>query len=410
MSSKRQSRTIKDKAEVDEICSLTADDIGTSKFMEMFGTFKGKAKYHTYDIIEIPVGAYGVEGKKNKTPFVTTLGKYIFNKLFIEAAPTIFEQIKWVNDDVNKKVYGKLYDKLGYMRLEDKVSRDDYIYFCDNTQTLMPYVSVIANGFSDVMLTSTAKINKKKEALLKANKAAIDAGDIKVLDAIQRELLDYAKEILADDPSMDMFNSGAGGDFDNNYKNMFIMKGASSTGDPHNPYTVITSNYMDGISAEEYAKFANSLQEGPYMRAKKTESGGYWEKLFVAALQHITLLDEGSDCGTKKYITETLTASSIEGYMYCYVIEGDKLVEITSDNTDSYIGKTVKLRYSSVCEAKGGTCNKCAGNIFYRLGVKNIGMMTPQLPSRVKLMAMKSFHNNQVALSEMDPMEAFGLS
>ena len=89
---------------------------------------------------------------------------------------------------------------------------------------------------------------------------------------------------MENDPAMDMFMSGAGGSFENNFKNMFIMRGSVQDPDPRKSYNIITSNYVDGISKEEYSKIANTLAAGPYSRAKKTELGGYWEKLFLPAL------------------------------------------------------------------------------------------------------------------------------
>lgn len=127
----------------------------------------------------------------------------------------------------------------------------------------------------------------------------------------------------------------------------------------------------------------------------------------MSAFQHIVLLDEGSDCGTKRYIEMKVTDKNIDMIMYSYVIEGSKLVEITSENRDSFIGKKIKLRYSSMCEAKNGICNKCAGNLFYRLGIKNVGAATPQIPSKLKLLSMKLFHDDQLNFTEMDPMKAF---
>lgn len=127
----------------------------------------------------------------------------------------------------------------------------------------------------------------------------------------------------------------------------------------------------------------------------------------MAAFQHVVLLDPGSDCGTNRYIEMDVTDKNIDSIMYSYAIVGSKLVEITSENRDSFIGKRVKLRFSSMCEAKNGICNKCAGNLFYRLGIKNVGAATPQIPSKLKLLSMKLFHDDQLNFTEMDPMKAF---
>lgn len=407
---KRASKEIKKKEDIDFILSINVEELGQTDIMKMFGSFnEGEPRFHPYDIITIPAGAYG-NGKKNKQEITTTVGRFIFNRCFIEKPKTIFDMVGYYNEPMNKKNYGKLMDNLGYWLLEDKISIDDYKYFCNTCQTFMPFVTILAPGFTEAMLTCTKKINVRKEKLLKEHKAEIDAGDLVVIDQIQKELLDYAREILKDDPAMDMFDSGVGGVFDNNFKNMFIMRGTVRDPDPNKGYNVITSNYMDGISADEYAAFANTLTEGPYNRAKKTEVGGYWEKLMVAACQHVNLLEPGSDCGTKRTVEVELTNDLIGPTMYSYIVEGDKLIELTSENVDKYRGKTVKIRYSSMCEAKNGICSKCAGNAFYRQGLKNVGIRTAEIPSKVKNIFMKSFHDAQVRLYEMDPMKAFGIT
>jgi hypothetical protein len=63
-----------------------------------------------------------------------------------------------------------------------------------------------------------------------------------------------------------------------------------------------------------------------------------------------------------------------------------------------------------MCEAKDGICSKCAGNSFYRQGISNIGIRTAEIPSKIKNIFMKSFHDSQVRLFEMDPMKAFGIT
>lgn len=408
----RTSKMITDKQDIDMLINLNEDDITKSLVIELFGDFGEHQKFNPYDIITIPIGYGGKipngQEKKNKNTFTTTVGRFIFNKYFIECEPELLDLIGYVNDNVGKKVYGKLFDQLCYFVMEDQISMETYKRFCVKTQKFMPFVSILAPNHSDNMLTITKKINVRKAQLLAENKEAIDNHDVKVVDAISKELLTYAKELMAGDPAMDMFLSGAGGSFENNFKNMFIMRGSVQDPDPRKSYNIITSNYIDGVSKEEYSMLANTLAAGPYSRSKKTELGGYWEKLFLTAFQHIILQEPDSDCGTKRHITMTVTDKNIGLIMYCYVINDDgSLTEITSLNKDKFIGKTVKLRFSSMCEAKDGICNKCAGNLFYRLGIRNIGASTPQIPSKLKVLSMKLFHDDQLNFTEMNPMKAF---
>lgn len=411
---KRVSKTITDNDEINYLCSLKENDITTTLIMELFADFKKRQKYNPYDIITVPIGMYGgpvpnsKTEKRNKNAFVTTVGRLIFNKYFIESEPELLAFIGYKNENVSGKVFGKLFDDIGYAVMEDEISMDVYKKFCKKGQKFMPYVSILSPNHSDNMLTITKKLNVRKAKLLKENKEAIDNGDVMILDKISKELLDYAEELMQGDPAMDMFDSGAGGSFGNNFKNIFVMRGSVQDPDPRKSYNIITSNYLDGISKEEYSRIANTLAAGPYSRSKKTELGGYWEKLFLYAFQHIVLLEPGSDCGTTRHIEMDVTDKNIGDIMYSYVIkQNGELEEITSKNKDKFIGKRVKLRFSSMCEAKNGICNKCAGNMFYRLGIRNVGASTPQIPSRLKVLSMKLFHDDQLTFAEMDPMKAF---
>jgi len=276
----------------------------------------------------------------------------------------------------------------------------------------MPFISILSPTYTTKMLTCTSVINKKKEELIKKYQDALDAGDEVVAEKIEKELLDFALKYLDGDPSMDSFLSGAGGNIENHFKNMYVMKGAVRDPDPNakKKYNIATSNYMDGIKPEEYVIFANSLSAGPFSRAKKTEVGGYLEKVFLYAYQHIKLDPPGSDCGTSRYITVKLTEKNIKDWMYCYVIEGSKLTEITSDNKNKFIGKTVKMRYSALCESKTGICNHCFGNLPYRRGDLNAGISSTIIPSTMKNKSMKAFHDSVQKTRLIDINRAFGFS
>ena len=403
----RKSKTITKKEDIDFLVGLKEKDITTTLIMDMFGQFENGQRFQAFDIVTIPANSYGPEGKKNKQPFVTTVGIWIFNKYFIE--PHLFDLFKYINKTVDKKLLGKINSQLSTAVLEDKLPLEYLKDFVMKTQKCMPYISIFAPNYTDKMLTCSTVIAKKKQELYEKYKDGISKGDEVVAKKMEDELLKFAVDYMGDDPSMDMFKSGARGNIGNNFKNMFVMKGAIKDPDPNakQKYNVALSNYIDGISPEEYALFANSLAAGPYARSKKTEQGGYREKLFLRAFQNLTLDPPGSDCGTKRYITVQLNNKNIDDWMYSYIIEGSKLVELTSDNKDKYIGKTVKIRFSALCESKTGICNKCMGNLYYRLGKTNIGTMLTQIPSTQKNISMKAFHDSTQQLYDMDLEKVF---
>lgn len=404
----RRSKTITSPKDIEYLVSIKEKDITTTLIMELFGEFESGRRFNPYDIVTIPKGSYGPDGKKNKNDFTTTVGIWIFNRYFIE--PHLFDLFKYINKTISKKLLGKLNTEISEAVLEDKISVEVLKDFIMKTQKCMPYISILAPNYTNKMLECSVVIARKKEELYKKYKDQIDKGDEVAANKMEKELLDFAVEYMGDDPSMDMFISGARGNIGNNFKNMFVMKGVIKDPDPNakQKYNVALSNYIDGIKSEEYSLFANSLAAGPYSRAKKTEYGGYLEKLFLRAFQHITLDPPGSDCGTKRYLEIVLTEDNLNLWMYSYIIEGSKLVELNSENKSKYIGKKVKVRFSGLCESKTGICNKCMGNLYYRLDKKeNVGTSLTQVPSTLKNISMKAFHDSTQSLYEMNLEDVF---
>lgn len=406
--SARKSKVITDPKEIEEIINISEDDITTSFIMKMFGKFDKEPKYNPYDLITIPSGSYGPEKKKNKNDFTTTIGLWIFNKYFIEK--DFFHIFQYVSKSIDDGLFSFINKELSYSLLEGRITVEQLKRYLMKTQKCMPYVNILSPNYTDKMLTCTNVINKKKKELYEKYKDAIEAGDEVVGDKMEKELLEFAKEYLKDDPSMDMFLSGARGSIGNNFKNMFVMKGVIADPDPNakQKYHIALSNYMDGMDTKEFTLFANSLAAGPYARSNKTAEGGYLEKLFLAAFQHLVLDPEGSDCGTKNHIEVLLDKNNISEFMYCNMIEGQKLVELTSENMNKYIGKKVKMRYSSMCESKTGICSKCMGSLFYKSQKTNVGTATTTIPSKLKNISMKAFHDSVQKLTEMNIDRVFG--
>lgn len=408
---------INSKNLINQLLVFKQSDLSFSLIMELFGSFGGNSLCKQYDTFDVPTNAYyyiDEKGKehRNTSKFTTTIGIWLFNIIFLRDFNFSFLFNGYINENINADKFDEINDTLAYALLEDKIEMNNYQKYLDYTQYFMPFESILSPNHTEVILSCTKKINKKKEELIKKYKDRLDAGDVAAAEDMEKELLAYAEELLKDDPSLDVYFSKAGSSWKNNFKNMYIMKGAITNPDPNakQQFDVATSNLMDGISADEYSLYANSLVTGPYSRSKKTETGGYWEKLFSAAYQAVNLDPEGSDCGTKEYIEVTLTPKNISIFMYNYIIKNNgELEELNLDTRDKYMNKKVKMRFATHCKSKTGICNKCAGNFFYRRGSRTIGLATVQVPSRLKLVAMKAFHDGTIKTTTIDPMKAFGL-
>lgn len=389
----------------DFLMSITSKDVNYDLVMNIFGEFEGKQLANTYDLLEVPANTfkftdYDGKEKYNTNKFITTVGLWIMN-LFMSDIGISKLFGGYFNDTINKKVYGKINKKVSYALIEDDITVDQLVEWEDTVQWMMPFEDVISPNHTQKMLTVGKVIEKKKNEMLKQYKEEIENGNLEVVSQIEKELIAFSKEYLKDDPSIDTFESGAGGSWGNNFKNMYIMKGAVANPDPNakQKYNIVTSSFVNGIKPEEYAIIAGAGANGAYSRGKKTEDGGYIEKLFVSAFQTYKLGPKGSDCHTKRYITTELTDDNINDWLYSYIIEGEKLTLLTSKNMDKYVGKTVKFRYSSMCE-NPECCNICAGELLYQI-IDNIGVAMSIIPATLKLRCMKAFHDSTITLHQM---------
>ena len=399
---KRFSKRITNKEDLDFLFNASIDECNRLSFiMECFGDFNGKRRFHPYDIITVPPGVYGKPDKKNKNSFTTTVGLFVFNRAFIEK--DLIDVCGYVSQPVTKKLFGKLNKKISYALMEDNIELDALKRFILLTQKFQAYVDILSPTFTPAMLTMSSKLKPLKDELWKKYEKEIAAGDTKTASIIDDILVKKSKELLAGDPSVDMLESGAKPNWGNNYRHLWASIGASRNSDPNlGEFSILKGNYMDGVSREEYAKFADSMVGGPYARAKKTEVGGSWEKMIVRACSGIFIDETCEDCGTKRTLEITFNDKNIDDWMYSYYVEGGKLIEITSKNRDSLIGKTKHVRYTGLCEDEKGFCKTCSGTLFTRLGIKNIGVASYSLASKIKLISMKSFHDSSIKTTTME--------
>lgn len=407
---KRIAKTITKTEDINFLLNLTEyEGCKLSFMMDNFAPFGDKeARFKPYDILIVPPNSYGPEGRRNKNSFTTTVGRWIFNKVFLEK--DFFDLFHYFNETINKKSFEKINTKMSYAVIEDKVPLDSLKKYIMKTQKFQPYCNILSPSVTVDCMMIPKKIRAKKKELFAKYKEGLANNDPVVSQKIEKELLDECDKYMKDDEFMDLVRSGARLSWGNNFKNMYVFRGAVKEADPTKKgFSIIKSNFVEGMSPEDYSDFANSLTGGPYSRAKKTEVGGSWEKILVRALQHLTVLEDGSDCGTKRTLTVHLTKDNIEDWMYSYIVEsGGKLVELTSDMVDKYMNKTVKIRYSALCESERGICSKCAGHLFHRIGLTEVGIASYQVFSIIKNKSMKAFHDGTVKVTDLE--KEYGLN
>lgn len=326
----------------------------------------------------------------NKEKVKTTVGQFIYNKLVIER--DLVDVIGYVNEPIDSTVLDKIENKLSKALMDDKITTEVFVSYLSRTQWLgFRLHTMLVGSFTMGILKPNKEVINTRNQLLKENKDKIEQGDVITAVKIENQLVDLANKKLKNDPGMKLFTSKARGSFGNNYKNISIMKGPV-----FNPVTgsfdIVQSNFIEGIRKEDIPIYANSVVMGAYPKAVGTAISGYFSKQIMAALQAIQLDKRGSDCGSKGYVKVVVTKGSESDFTYRYIIEGNKLVLLTNENINKYIGREVKLRSPMFCIGKK-LCRTCAGIMFEKLEINNIGLTAARVSSTLTNLSMKKFHD-----------------
>ena len=106
------------------------------------------------------------------------------------------------------------------------------------------------------------------------------------------------------------------------------------------------------------------------------------------------------------YLKYELTEKNYGKVKYRWILDGKKLVCLTPEIAPKYYGKTVLMRSPLYCKSRH-ICSKCAGDLYYRLKVKNIGLTVADISTSYLNKLMKSFHSSVVDIYKVNPKNMF---
>lgn len=386
------------------LLSLNTNDITYELGMALFAD---TVRREGGKVIEVksrfePTDTFNLKAREyfNRTDIETTVGTFIFNKFIIE--PLFAEHIDYVNWELTDEGLGKLESILSQLLLEDIITTTQFGDYLNRVQWLgMQFHEPLAASFTMRGLKPLDSVVKKREELIEKNKDALEKGDIMTMSAIEKELVELAQKEVSDDPSMDLYYSGARGSVSNNYKQLSIVKGPVFN-KTIGKYQFIKKSFFEGLDKEDLSAAATNVINGQYPKSCGTAVSGYKAKQVSSLGQAVILRKDVPDCGTKGYVEIVIPDSMKSKFLYRYIIDGGKLVMLDNNNMDKYVGKKVKLRSIMYCGCDSGVCMTCAGKLFEKLQIDSIGLTTSTLTGALLNLKMKAFHDSSVKVNEIN--------
>ena len=396
---------------------LRGKDITLQLLRDLFvPTNKKKNKFNSYDLIFItkeeleslnhPLRHLNFDKYPKGVEY--TLGAFIASTFLFERE-AIAKVAPIITHDWDGDVIDGIEKELVFNLIDGSIKIEDYRDYLDRNHWLgLAPAKYFIPSFDLGSLVMLPEVKKLRDELLKTHQTEIDAGNMGVMQALVNQLLQEAKRVLERDKPVgyELFLSDVA-KFGNHYKNVSVMRGLLPSSADHTKFNFCKSALVTGIEPDEVHKFADLSVLASVSRAIGTQEGGYFGKMFNAAFQHIILGEPGSDCNTKRFITETLDKSNIRNYHLNYILEKDSktgkdtLVLLDKSNMNSYIGKTVRMRSPIYCNAKN-PCSKCAGEFYYRIGIRNVGLLSSRIASKLLNASLKFFHNTSVKTGTVD--------
>ena len=383
------------------ILKMRPDDITRTFIQENFGNMydeKSKkvlpSKFNTTDSITLKPNEY-----YNKEEIKTTLGRLVTNKFFFEDG--LREIVGYVNEPITKKKLKKIDETIANALLDNKVDIATIKKYYNKQQWLgLSVHSILCSSFTPETIKPLPEVLKLKEELFKKYEEDLKGPNgVIYANKIETMLIEEAKKVLDKDPGMSLYKSGARGSFENNYKNMFIIRGPVYN-NVTKRFDVLKNSFAEGIEKDNIPSYASQVISGAYPKAVGTRDAGYYSKKFFAVYQTTVLDEQGSDCGSKKYRLYHLTEKNYSNVKYRWINDNGKLVCLTPEIAPKYYGKTVQMRSPLYC-TQHNICSKCAGDLAYRMKLKNIGLTVPDIASTYLNRLMKAFHSAVVDIYEI---------
>lgn len=353
-----------------------------------------KSKYNYYDVIDL-----SAKDSPTGKPLKTTLGRYILYRALIVYCG-LDKVIGFFDKPIEKKYFKNIEKEIAYAYQTDVIDTKTMKKYIDTRDWIgYQWHSIFCTSFSPAVIKIHPEVKKLKDQLLTKYKDELDKGNAMISEQIEKALVDKTRECFKGDLGMDLYDSGARGSLENNYKNNYLYRGAIE-----NPltggYDIIRTGLSDGLKKEDIPSTSNSILSGAYPKACGTANSGYIAKQLLAQLQTECLDVKGSDCGSKNTINFILTDDAKVDYRY--IVEKGKLVQLTRENKSKYIGKMIHMRSPMCCVGKK-ICNICAGDQYYIQEIENIGLLGVKLSGSLTNGNMKKFHSNLIKSTEIDP-------
>jgi len=395
---KRKPRPKLTEKQIEHILSVTNEGITKQWLKDTFAiTEKGQMVPWEGEFELDTTKLTGMMPKMPSAKFMTTAGRFIINK-FLFANADYTKICTYCNEPMNSKMVSKIQNVFLKSMLEQEIKPADYINFLNKLCWIaFSSVNFCLSGLNTGLFVESPELIKTRSKLFKENKEKLENLDLVACKTVDETCNKIVMEENKDNKAIDFINAGDAKKF---VGVTTVMRGLvpDSTG---YGLRFVGSSLQGGIQRDEIAAYADTGILGAKSRGLDTRNSGYLTKKFNSAFSHIVLDEPGSDCKTKYKIKVLIDDKAETDYYLRYAYYGGKEYILTRENIAKLKGKEVLMRSPIYCLGDK-LCNKCAGELYYRMDNRFMGLAAARIGNNLLNASLKSFHDSTVKISEID--------
>lgn len=126
----------------------------------------------------------------------------------------------------------------------------------------------------------------------------------------------------------------------------------------------IQGNYLDGLKNNiEFCLETLSAKKSTFYNRDSLPIAEYFgrkQHILLSCIQHM----HPGDCGTTVTMPRLITEKLKNVVLYKNIVEDGRIITITPNNIDSYVGKLVNFRTPIACRHRDGICEVCGGKLL----------------------------------------------
>ena len=395
---KRKPRAKLNEKQIEHLLAVSNADITKNWLRDTFAITE-KGQFMPWDG-EFELDTSKIHAPMPKMPsskFTTTAGRYIVNRfLFGESEYT--KITTYINEPMTAKMVSKIQNVFLKGVLEKQILPKHYVDFLNKLCWIaFSSVNYCLSGLNTGLFNETPELVKTREKLFKENKEKLEKLDLTACTTVDKTCNQILMDENKDNKAIDFINAGDAKKF---MGVTSVMRGLvpDSTG-----YGIrfVGSSLQGGIKADEIAAYADTGILGAKSRGLDTRNSGYLTKKFNSAFSHIVLDEPGSDCKTKYKLKIKINDRTGTDYYLRYAYYGGKEYILDTETIKKLMGKEVQIRSPMYCTGNK-ICNKCAGELYYRMDNRFMGLAVARIGSNLLQASLKSFHDSTVKVSEID--------